>query len=325
MGCGADAVCGSKLACGCRVDAAADGGTICACSTVASSCATSLVTEAGISSERSAACELPLGKIVGEDIGAYHRSGAIGSTMFRVYLNSPREYWLRYVAKEVEDGDTAALKFGRIAHGVILEGAGYVVVPEGIDRRTKAGKEEYDRLIAGGGGHIVDHWDGVTLDRILKYGLGRNEAARELLAGCGEHEVTYRMSYRGKVLQCRPDGIGDKYVVELKTCRSIGGLLGDFFRLGYHIQAAWYNHVLTGCGESARDFEFIGVSKEGGYECTVIEYKWEEAELVWKCLCQRELDRLVDSLASGIFENKHGDVVELSTPERVLEGGHGRW
>jgi hypothetical protein len=265
-------------------------------------------------------------KIVGEDIEQYHGSGAIGSTMFRVYLNSPREYWLRYVEREVVDADTAALKFGRLAHGVILEGTGYVAVPEGVDRRTKAGKEEYDRLVASGGRSVVvDHCDGATLDRILKYGLGRNAAARELLAGCRDREVTYRMSHRGKVLQCRVDALAEKYAVELKTCRSIGGLLGEFFRMGYHIQAAWYNHVLRGCGEGARDFEFIGVSKEGGYECTVIEHKWEEAERVWKCLCQSGLDRLVDSLTSGVFENKHGDVIELSTPERVLEGGHGRW
>jgi hypothetical protein len=188
-----------------------------------------------------------LGRVAGEAIGNYHRCGAIGSTMFRVYLNSPREYWLRYVLGESGEEDSGALKFGRIAHGVILEGEEYCVVPDGVDRRTKAGREEYDRLVEESGDrHIVDRSDGAALDRIVKYGIGGNGAAKSMLHGCSEHEVSYRMAYRDVVLQCRPDGIGDRYIVELKTCRSMGGLIGEFFRRGYHIQAAWYNYVLRG-------------------------------------------------------------------------------
>jgi hypothetical protein len=44
--------------------------------------------------------ELALGKVEGEDGDYYHGCGAIGSTKFRTYLHSPREYWFRHVSGE---------------------------------------------------------------------------------------------------------------------------------------------------------------------------------------------------------------------------------
>lgn len=265
---------------------------------------------------------MKLGRIEGEDIGYYHSCGGISSTMFRVYLNSPREFWLRYIVREIGEKRSEAVQFGRVAHGVILEGEEYVVVRSGLDRRTKAGRSEYECFLKENTGrHIIEHGDGVTLDRMVKYGIGQNEAACALLGGCREHEVTYRVCHCGRYLQCRPDGLADKYVVDLKTCRSIGGLVNDFFKRGYHIQAAWYNYVLECSGVEPRDFEFIGVSKEGGYECTVLEYKYEEAARVWKHVCERALDGLLRSLDTGMFANKWGDVINLTTPEKVFHGG----
>jgi hypothetical protein len=68
--------------------------------------------------------------------------------MFRLYLRSPREYWLKYVLGVAgEESPSDALAFGRVAHGVILNGEEYVPLPAGLDRRTKAGREEYERIL----------------------------------------------------------------------------------------------------------------------------------------------------------------------------------
>lgn len=94
----------------------------------------------------------PLGRVCGEDIDYYHHCGAISSTMFRTYLRSPREYWLRYVLGVAgEESPSDALAFGRVAHGVILNGEEYVPLPAGLDRRTKVGREEYDRILCESG------------------------------------------------------------------------------------------------------------------------------------------------------------------------------
>jgi hypothetical protein len=158
------------------------------------------------------------------------------------------------------------------------------------------------------------------LQSMVEYGIGRNNAAKELIGGCTEYETTYRAQYSGIVVQCLVDGLAQQYAVELKTCRSIGGMLADFFKRGYHIQAAWYNHVLRLCGEDPRDVEFIAVSKDAGRECTVMEYKIEECERVWTRLCMPGLERMLASIQSGIFENKYGDVMPLTTPEYIFHG-----
>jgi hypothetical protein len=99
------------------------------------------------------------------------------------------------------------------------------------------------------------------------------------------------------------------------------GMLGDFFfKRGFHIQGAWYNHALQLCGHAPRDFEFIAVSKEAGHECTVVEYKMEECERVWTRLCMPAWGRLLASLESGAFENQYGDVMALATPEYIFHG-----
>jgi hypothetical protein len=41
--------------------------------------------------------ELALGMVEGEEEDYYHGCGAMGSTKFRTYLRSQREYWFRYL------------------------------------------------------------------------------------------------------------------------------------------------------------------------------------------------------------------------------------
>jgi hypothetical protein len=265
---------------------------------------------------------LPVGKIIGEDISYYHRYGAIGSTMFRQYLASPREYWFRHCSGEWEGNsdDSGALEFGRVAHSVILEGKKYTFPRTKIDRRTKFGNAQYRAFVENNNDcHILDHGDGITLDRMIKYGIGANEVAKKLVGGCESYETTYRAKYGNIYLQCRPDGMAENYIIDLKTCRRVSGFLPEFWKYGYHIQAAWYNFVIGLCEESRRDFEFIVVEKEGGYECVVFEYKREESEKVWEIISAPVLKEMVKSLEGGNFGSMHKTVETITTPERCFQ------
>jgi hypothetical protein len=269
--------------------------------------------------------ELALGMVDGEDGDYYHGCGAIGSTMFRTYLRSPREYWLRYVSGEWDREASDAQEFGKVAHGVILEKESYVFPRGPIDRRTKAGKEEYQAFLENSGGeNVLDHCDGVILERMLKYGLGRNPVARKLIDGCEHFETTYRAKHGDGYLQCRPDGLCSDYIVELKTCRRVDSFVCDFWRYGYHIQAAWYNYVIRECGYRPRDFEYIALEKDGGYECVVFEYPIEETAKVWENICEPALTAMLKSLKTGTYDSSYKNVETITTPERYLEGCFGR-
>jgi hypothetical protein len=270
---------------------------------------------------RMAGCgELAVGMVEGEDMDYYHGCGAIGSTEFRTYLNSPREYWFKYVSGEDGGSDgNVSQQFGKIAHAVILENKRFVFPKGAIDRRTKAGKEEYGALEGNNrDAKILDHGDGIALERMIKYGLGNNGAARELLMGCEHRETTYRVKHGKEYLQCRPDGICNDYIIDLKTCRSISSFLGEFWRYGYHIQAAWYNHVLGLLGYPSRDFEYIAVEKEGGYECVVFEYPKEESEKVWDTICEPVFREMMKSLERGKYVSRYKNVETIITPDRCF-------
>jgi hypothetical protein len=264
---------------------------------------------------------LSVGIVEGEAGGYYHGCGAIGSTKFRTYLRSPREYWFRYVSGE-DDGEISECQsFGKIAHAVILEKEKYIYPSAPFDRRTKGGKEEYRTFVeTSGGANVLEYGDGVTLERMLKHGLGNNPVARKLIDGCDRFETTYRIKHGDEYLQCRPDGLCDDYVVELKTCRRVDSFLSDFWRYGYHIQAAWYNYVIRECGYRPRDFEYIAMEKDGGYEYVVFEYTIEETAKVWENICEPALNAMMKSLKTETYDSSYKNVETIVTPDRYLDG-----
>jgi exodeoxyribonuclease VIII len=86
------------------------------------------------------------------DNATYHADmSKIGSSMLATILNDPTEYYRRYVGKAADGNplephkQTEALLLGSLLHCLVLEpdkyDALYAVEPEGIDRRTNAGKE----------------------------------------------------------------------------------------------------------------------------------------------------------------------------------------
>jgi hypothetical protein len=112
--------------------------------------------------------------VCGEDINSYYHCGAISRTTFGKYLRSPREYWLSYVLGVAgEESPSDALAFGRVAHAVVLNGEEYVPLPAGLDRHTKGGREEYDRILCGSGDrHVLAADDAHILQSIVEYGIG---------------------------------------------------------------------------------------------------------------------------------------------------------
>lgn len=85
----------------------------------------------------------------------YHQHRAVGASGLKLINQSPLHYWARYLDPEREpDAPTDAMKLGTAVHCALLEPAEFVnrytVVPEGIDKRSKAGKELFAEIEAGG-------------------------------------------------------------------------------------------------------------------------------------------------------------------------------
>jgi len=85
----------------------------------------------------------------------YHARPEVSASQLKVLNRSPLHFWDRFINPDrVPFEPTPAMILGTLAHCAILEpeefDKRYIVVPEGIDKRTKEGKQLWQDLIATG-------------------------------------------------------------------------------------------------------------------------------------------------------------------------------
>lgn len=174
--------------------------------------------------------------------------GVNKSTLWEM-RKSPMHYkW----ALEHPTEDTPALKMGRAIHMAVLQPEEfcrhYAVIPEGIDRRTKAGKEEWTAFVEA---HLKDpEREMLTAEEnreVLAIANAVREQHRELLDGCQTEVPLFWDDPRtGIRCKCRIDAMKEEenrfVLIDLKTTAdaSTRAFTRGAITYGYHVQAAHY-------------------------------------------------------------------------------------
>ena len=157
------------------------------------------------------------------------------------------------------------MEIGTCIHSLALEGrVDYVQAPEEINRKTKAGREEWHDFCVENQGKFVMNAEEVA--RIE----GSVEACQPLLKMITAKKIIEgSMFWERGGMQCkgRPDMIteikGRPAIVDLKTTSDIGRFDSKFFGLKYDRQAAWYAYGLEQiCKLDEVDFYFLVVDTE---------------------------------------------------------------
>lgn len=162
------------------------------------------------------------------------------------------------------DRDTDALKFGRAFHTALLEPAEllsrYVAVPK-LDGRTKEGKAAKAALPTD-----KEHLDVTEMARIqaMVAALRGFSSARTYLQGCYATEQSIFWEQGGLKCKARLDGLGNGYVMDLKTCADASALAFErsIARYGYYIQAAWYMNAARSQNLLVSEYVLIAVESE---------------------------------------------------------------
>lgn len=169
---------------------------------------------------------------------------------------------------------TKALLFGIAAHMAVLEPerfeAEYVTAPA-VDRRTKAGKEEYAAFLEENAGKTVISREDMDTIRDMVEAIRANKTASDLLTGSHEVAVTWPDPDTGVGCKAKFDCItehdGKPYVVDYKTTESCedGAFERAARKYGYKFQAGMYSEgffqsYLTECG-----FAFVAQEKTAPY------------------------------------------------------------
>jgi len=197
----------------------------------------------------------------------YHQHEAISSSAVKTVHLKSLLHWKKSIYKE-----SAAFDIGTAVHAFLLEPDKDLVMCGPETRRGKAwseAKEEADLE-----GKTLLTKDDYNTCVAMTDSVMRNELAEELLVDeCGLNEVSIfsQDPDTGLQLKARPDlFIPERGILlDVKTTRDAspkqGGFERQFFSLGYHVQAAFYKHVLELDGYPIEEFAFLAVEKEYPY------------------------------------------------------------
>lgn len=199
--------------------------------------------------------------------------GVNKSTLWNL-MRSPAHYQY-YLTHQRED--TAAYKFGRAVHAAILTPAAYkrdfVIVPEGIDRRTKAGKEEYQAFIdSAAGKEILSAEDAETVKAIVS-AFKKSKDAAALLKGTKREKSLFWTDDNGIKCKCRIDAYKAGTVIDLKTAADAATdtFSREALRYGYDVQAAHYLDAYQHKESAIRpEWYFIVIEKAEPYAINIL-------------------------------------------------------
>ncbi len=181
-------------------------------------------------------------------------------------------------AAKVKQEETPAMTFGRAFHCFILDGMAafsrdVLVLPE-INRRTSAGKEEYQALVTNNPEKAIitqeDLQSIMEMDKSVKaHPLAKN------LIGTGTNEVSvfWDDPFSGLPCKARPDKVpGQNTLVDLKSIAdaTAHGFQSSVISFRYASQAAFYlDGINKATGGGFDLFAFIAVEKKEPYKVGV--------------------------------------------------------
>ena len=243
----------------------------------------------------------------------YHAHPALSKSGLDRLNISPAHYQAWLSEPRIE---TPAMKIGTAVHCAILETnrfmKDYAPLPEGLDRRTKAGKEMYAELESSGKILLsADDWE--TCNRMRDSVLA-HPAARELLSE-GVAETSHFSELDGVPVKCRPDWLSGGLVVDLKTTQdaSSAGFAKSVANYRYTVQASYYSDILASLGHEVIAFLFVAVEKTA--PCAVGVYELDDMSIeVGREQYQRNLDTYRRCIETGEWPAYSNGVEKISLP-----------
>lgn len=181
------------------------------------------------------------------------------------------KYLLEHPAEE-----TAALHFGRALHAALLTPEAYkedFVVAPAVDKRTKAGREQYAEWKAALpiGAEELTEEDAETIAQMVKT-IQEDRAAMDLLNGTGrEVPIFWNDRKTGIMCKCRVDALGKEAVIDIKTVSDALAFDRDAINYGYHVQAAHYLDGVQAKTGKYLDWYFIAMEKKPPFAVKVIK------------------------------------------------------
>jgi exodeoxyribonuclease VIII len=255
------------------------------------------------------------------DNESYHRHPAVSKSRLDSIARSPLHYWAKHLDPNRWPAEaTPAMLIGSAVHTSVLEpdewDANYAVTPAGINRRTNAGKAEWDVFTTAAGSRTVISREDADLVGKITEGVFAHPAAGGLLGlpGKAETSLFWKDAETGLECKCRPDYLLDdgSTIVDLKTTESASpaDFMQSIIKFRYHVQAAWYLHgVEQATGKRPEQFVFVCIEKRPPFACAAYVAAPEMVQIGWDT-ARANLNRLAECMAADAWPG-YSDQVEL--------------
>ncbi len=179
---------------------------------------------------------------------------ALNSSKLKDLKVSPKHFWAKHVnPKRIIEEPTDAMKLGTAVHMCLFEPQKFIkeyIVSQSFDRRTKVGKEGYDKFHLENIGKSIISEDEMHLVKRIKDSILNKKSSHVLLKeGLPEHILLWKDQITGQNCKAKYDWIippsaefKNGAFVDLKT--TVNATEAEFaktiFKFGYYNQAAFY-------------------------------------------------------------------------------------
>lgn len=207
----------------------------------------------------------------------YRKADGISSTDLKQIAKSPAHfrYW-----KDNPKEDTPALLFGRAVHKYVLEMDDFFnefAVAPNVDRRTKAGKEEWALFESDNQGKDIISADDFEKIKAMREVLYNTPFVSQLLSGKKELSFFLKDEKTGLIKKCRPDCLtdisGTHILVDYKSTDNADSdvFMKQAINLMYDLQMSYYKDILDEITSNNYTVIFIPQEKTAPYCVNVLE------------------------------------------------------
>lgn len=268
------------------------------------------------------------------NINDYHSDPAIGSSGIRSFISSPARYFADYLdpARERREA-TPAMAFGSAFHCAALEpdlyAKTYAAAPEGLDRRTKEGKEFYARAESVGI-TILKMQDAAAIERMVsvlhshplwpKHG----EAERSIFHADTESGLKLKIRPDYSIRPCEEFPFGEIHDLKTTIDASPQGFGKSAWGYGYLLQAAFYCDVWQAFYRTDQPPRFVLWAQEKTAPYLVKPYVVTDEMLAYgRSLYVPVLPQIAACLQSGVWPGYGDDIEPILLPawaQREIDG-----
>lgn len=191
----------------------------------------------------------------------YHSGPGISRSDLDVFSRSPK-HWKFY--KSQPDEPTKAMLLGSIVNDLLFAPndfkAKYVQAFEG-DRRTKAGRDEYELWIADNQGKTPVDSEMMQKAESMVAAVQTDEFLHDMLS-VGKPELSVYAEVEGALLRARPDLllVENAFFIDLKTTTDASQqtYINKVYNFGYHRQGAFYRDVIRAASDGEIEMRAFG-------------------------------------------------------------------